>query len=160
MKTLVIYFSAEGHTKRIAETMAKNLNADIYEITPEQPYTEADLDWRNNDSRCSKENENPTLRDIALANLEVPNWSDYERIVIGYPIWWGIAAWPVNAFVKSQDWAGKTVLPFCTSHSSELGDSDLSLKNDANAGDWQDGVRFFQDASPAKIKAWCDSLST
>ena len=158
MKTLIIYFSAEGHTKKIAEEIARNLNADIFEITPEQKYTKEDLDWTNHDSRCSKENDNPELRDTKLAITDVPNWADYNRIIIGYPIWWGIAAWPVNSFVKLQDWTGKTVLPFCTSHSSGLGDSDLALKNDANSGDWQDGIRFFQDATPVKIKSWCDTL--
>ena len=158
MKTLVVYFSAEGHTKKIAEEIAKNLAADLYEITPEKPYSVDDLDWTNPDSRCSKENDNPELRDIALKNLEIQGWDEYERIIIGYPIWWGIAAWPANSFVKSQDWSNKTVLPFCTSHSSGLGDSDLALKDDANSGDWQTGVRFFQDATPAKIKAWCDKI--
>ena len=158
MKTLVCYFSAEGHTKKVAEEIAKNLEADIYEITPEKPYTTGDLDWTNPDSRASKENDNPELRNIELKNSDIPNWNEYERIIIGYPIWWGIAAWPVNSFLKTKDWTNKTVLPFCTSHSSGLGDSDLLLKDDANAGDWQEGVRFYQDAPLAKIKSWTDSL--
>ena len=158
MKTLVVYFSAEGHTKKIAEEIAQNLKADIYEITPERPYSIDDLDWTDPDSRCSRENDDIALRDIELKNPEVPNWHEYERIIIGYPIWWGIAAWPVNSFVKTQDWTDKTILPFCTSHSSSLGDSDLLLKDDANAGDWQEGIRFFQDATPAKIKTWTDTL--
>ncbi|MBO7131902.1 flavodoxin [Candidatus Saccharibacteria bacterium] len=158
MKTLVCYFSAEGHTKKIAEEIAKNLEANIYEIEPEKPYTKEDLDWTNSDSRASKENDNPELRNIELKNLDIPNWDEYERIIIGYPIWWGIAAWPVNSFVKSKDWTNKTVLPFCVSHSSGLGDSDLLLKDDANAGDWQEGIRFYQDAPVAKIKSWTDSL--
>lgn len=158
MKTLVVYYSAQGHTKKIAEEIAKNLDADLFEIVPDPIYTEEDLDWTNPDSRASRENDEPELRDIKLATTEIPNWADYDHIIIGYPIWWGIAAWPVNNFVKSQDWTNKTILPFCTSHSSGLGDSDLLLKNDANSGDWQDGVRFFQDAAPAKIKSWCDEI--
>ena len=158
MKTLVIYYSAEGHTQKIAKEIAKNLAADLYEVTPEKPYSADDLDWTNPDSRCSKENDDPSLRDIKLSNVDIPNWDEYERVIIGYPIWWGIAAWPVNSFVKTKDWNGKTILPFCTSHSSGLGDSDLSLKNDANGGDWQEGTRFFQDATPAKIKSWCDEI--
>lgn len=158
MKTLVIYYSAEGHTKRIAEEISKNLNADIYEIEPENPYTKEDLDWTNPDSRASRENDNPELRDVKLKNLDIPDWDSYDRIILGYPIWWGIAAWPVNSFVKSKDWTNKTILPFCTSHSSGLGDSDLLLKDDANAGDWQEGFRFYQDAPTEKIKSWTDSL--
>lgn len=158
MKTLVIYYSAEGHTKRIAEEISKNLNADIYEIEPENPYTKEDLDWTNPDSRASRENDNPELRDVKLKNLDIPDWDSYDRIILGYPIWWGIAAWPVNSFVKSKDWTNKTILPFCTSHSSGLGDSDLLLKDDANAGDWQEGFRFYQDAPNEKIKSWTDSL--
>ena len=158
MKTLVIYYSAEGHTKKIAEEIASTLNADTFEIIPDPIYTKEDLDWTNPDSRASRENDDPNLRNIKLKNTEIPNWSEYDRVILGYPIWWGIAAWPVNSFVKSQDWTNKTVIPFCTSHSSGLGDSDLALKNDAKTGDWQDGTRFFQDALPAKIKTWCDSL--
>ena len=158
MKTLIIYYSAEGHTKRIAEIISKNLNADIYEIEPEKPYTKEDLDWTNPNSRASKENDNLKLRDVELKNLNIPNWNEYERIIIGYPIWWGIAAWPVNSFVKSKDWTNKTIFPFCASHSSGLGDSDLLLKDDANAGDWKEGIRFFQDAPESSIKKWTDSL--
>ena len=158
MKTLVIYYSAEGHTRKIAEEISKNLNADIYEIEPENPYTKEDLDWTNPDSRASRENDNPELRDVKLKNLDIPDWDSYDRIILGYPIWWGIAAWPVNSFVKSKDWTNKTILPFCTSHSSGLGDSDLLLKDDANAGDWQEGFRFYQDAPTEKIKSWTDSL--
>ena len=158
MKTLVVYFSAEGHTKKVAEEIAKNLNADIYEIEPEKPYTKEDLDWTNPDSRASRENENLELRNIELKNLEIPNWSVYERILIGYPIWWGIAAWPTNSFVKSKDWSGKIVFPFCTSHSSGLGNSDLLLKDDSNSGDWQEGIRFYQDAPASTVKSWTDKL--
>ena len=158
MKTLVVYYSAEGHTKKIAEEIAATLGADIFEIVPDPIYTKEDLDWTNPDSRCSRENDNPELRNIKLANAEVSNWAEYERVILCYPIWWGIAAWPVNSFVKSQDWNGKTIIPLCTSHSSGLGDSDLLLKADSNAGNWQEGIRFFQDALPAKIKSWCESL--
>ena len=158
MKTLVAYYSAEGHTKKLAEEVAQNLTADIFEITPDPIYTAEDLDWTNPDSRCSRENDDESLRNVKLVSTNVPNWAEYDRIILGYPIWWGIAAWPVNSFVKSVDWTNKTILPFCTSHSSGLGDSDLLLKDCANSGDWQEGVRFFQDATPEKIKAWTDTL--
>ena len=158
MKTLVVYYSAEGHTKKVAEEIAKNLNLEIYEIKPETIYSKEDLDWTNSDSRVSHEYEDETLRDVKLIDSETPNWSEYDRIIIGYPIWYGIAAWPTSSFVKSKDWSKKTVLPFCTSHSSGLGDSDILLKNNANAGDWKDGIRFFQDVSPEKVKTWTDQI--
>lgn len=158
MKTLVIYYSAEGHTKKIAEQIAENLQADLFEIAPAEPYTEDDLNWMDSNSRCTREYDDPKLRDIALASTEVPNWSDYDRIIIGYPIWWGITAWPVNSFVKTQDFSDKTVIPFCTSHSSGLGDSDLNLQKDAKGGEWQEGHRFFQDTAAATVKSWTDNL--
>ena len=158
MKTLIVYYSAEGHTKKIAKEMASALGADIFEIVPDPIYTARDLDWTNPDSRCSRENDEPELRDVNLVSVDVPGWDEYERVIIGYPIWWGIAAWPVNSFVKSVDWGGKIVIPFCTSHSSGLGDSDLLLHNDANGGDWKDGTRFFQDASEEKVRMWCEEL--
>ncbi|MBR3132119.1 flavodoxin [Candidatus Saccharibacteria bacterium] len=159
MKTLVVYYSATGHTKRVAEEIAQNLNADLFEIVPAAPYSDKDLDWTDTDSRCSRENDNPELRDIELETTTVPNWDSYDQVIIGYPIWWGISAWPVNSFVKTQDFADKTVIPFCTSHSSGLDDSDLKLKNDAKGGNWQEGHRFFQDAPASAIKTWAESLS-
>ena len=113
-KILVIYYSAQGHTKNIAEKIAENLQADLFEITPEAKYTEEDLDWTNDNSRASREFANESERDVKLTTTDVPNWSDYDTILIGYPIWWGIAAWPANSFVKAQDFTGKTVIPFCT----------------------------------------------
>ena len=158
MKTLIVYYSAEGHTKKIAEEIATNLDADIFEIVPDPVYSAADLDWTNPDSRCSRENDDEDLRDVKLANINVPNWESYERVVLCYPIWWGIAAWPVNSFIKAMDWTNKTVVPLCTSHTSGLGDSDLLLRDDAKSGNWQEGIRFFQDADSTKIKSWCDEL--
>lgn len=158
MKTLVVYYSAEGHTRNVAEAIAKNLEADIFEIVPETVYSAGDLDWTDDGSRVSREHEEAKLRDVALESTIVPGWAEYDRIIIGYPIWYGIAAWPVNSFVKAVDFTGKTVLPFCTSHTSALGESDLLLKKDANGGDWKEGIRFFQDVSGAKIKEWCEEI--
>lgn len=157
-KSLIIYFSAQGHTKKIAEQIAENLGADLFEITSKQQYTEEDLDWTNDNSRASREFANESERDIELANTDIPNWADYDIVLIGYPIWWGISAWPVNSFIKNLDLNGKTVIPFCVSHSSELGDSVKLLQADANGGDWQTGHRFYQDATSADIKSWTDSL--
>ncbi len=106
---LVVYYSAQTHTKAVAEKISKNLNADIFEIVPEKAYTSEDLDWTNNNSRVTKEHENEELRDIKLTTTKVDNFEDYDTILIGYPIWWGIAAWPVNNFVKENDFTGKKV---------------------------------------------------
>ena len=99
----------------VVEQIANNLEADIFEIVPVDEYTSDDLDWTDDDSRVSREHEDESLRDVELLSTEVPNWDDYDTIIIGYPIWWGIAAWPVNTFVEANDFSGKTVIPFCTS---------------------------------------------
>lgn len=158
MKTLVVYYSAEGHTRRIAEVIAEKLEADIYEIVPEPKYSAEDLDWTDEESRVSHEHADEALREVALAGEAPVNWAEYDRVIIGYPIWYGIAAWPTNSFVKTVDFTGKIVVPFCVSHTSGLGDSDLLLKKDANGGDWKEGFRFFQDASDGKVGEWCEGI--
>lgn len=98
-KILVVYYSAQNHTKSVAEKIAKNLNADIFEIVPEEVYSDADLDWTNSNSRVSKEHNDESLRDVKLKNTSVSNWDDYDTVLIGYPIWWGATRYgnPVNA---------------------------------------------------------------
>lgn len=157
-KTLVVYFSAQSHTKTVAEKIASNLEADIFEIVPEEIYTSADLDWNNSNSRVSKEHNDESLRNVKLKNAKVENWEEYDRILIGYPIWWGIAAWPVDAFVKANDFSGKTVIPFCTSSSSGIGQSGELLKESANSGNWLEGYRFQSNTSDSNIATWTDSL--
>ena len=136
-KTLVVYFSAQGHTEEVAQQMAENLGADIFEIEPAEEYTTADLNWTDENSRVSREHEDESLRNIELKKTTVDNWEDYDTVLIGYPIWWGIAAWPVDTFVKANDFNGKTVIPFCTSASSGLGRSGDLLAEEANGGNWQ-----------------------
>lgn len=157
-KTLVVYYSAQNHTKTVAEKIAQNLNADIFEIEPEEKYSEEDLNWTNRNSRVSKEHDDESLRDIKLKKDTVDNWSDYDTVLIGYPIWWGIAAWPVDTFVKANDFNGKTVIPFCTSASSGLGQSGKLLEREANGGDWKNGQRFNERPSDSTIKNWTDSI--
>lgn len=157
-KTLVVYYSAQNHTKAVAEKIAKNLNADVFEIEPVEVYTSVDLNWTDSNSRVSKEHDNESLRDIKLKKDSVDNWNDYDTVLIGYPIWWGIAAWPVDTFVKANDFNGKTVIPFCTSSSSGLGQSGKLLEREANAGTWQDGHRFSSNPSDSDIKNWTDSI--
>lgn len=157
-KALVVYFSAQSHTKSVAEKIANNLNADIFEIIPEEVYTSADLDWNDSNSRVSQEHNDESLRNVKLKNTKVDNWENYDTILIGYPIWWGIAAWPTDAFVKANDFSGKTIIPFCTSSSSGLGQSGELLKASANSGNWLEGHRFQSNASDASIEEWTNSL--
>lgn len=157
-KILVVYYSASGSTKKVADQIAKNLNADLFEIEPVNAYTSSDLDWTDNNSRVTKEHNDESLRDIKLKNTKVDNWDSYDTVLIGYPIWWGIAAWPVDTFVKANDFNGKTVIPFCTSASSGLGESGNLLKQEAKGGNWKEGHRFSSGASSSDIKTWTDSL--
>lgn len=157
-KTLVVYYSAQGHTKQVASYIAKATNGDLLELTPETPYTEDDLNYRDSNSRVVKEHDNPSLRDVALTNAKVDNLNDYSTVFVGYPIWWGIAAWPVNDFVKSNDFSGKTVIPFCTSASSGLGDSGKNLAQLAGTGHWLEGERFSSYADESEVTDWVKSL--
>ncbi len=158
-KTLVVYYSAQNHTKRVAEQIANKTGADIFEVVPESIYSEADLDWTDKSSRVSKEHDDKTLRDIKLTNINVPNWNDYDTVYLGYPIWWGDAAWPINNFVKGNDFTGKKVIPFCTSTSSGVGRSDKLLKEMTNTGDWSNGHRFYQGVSEDEVIKWVESLN-
>lgn len=155
---MVVYYSAQNHTKNVALQVAENLGADTFEIIPKEIYTSSDLDWTNSDSRVSKEHNDESLRNIPLTNTEVDNWEYYDTVLIGYPIWWGIAAWPTNTFVKANDFSGKTVYSFCTSASSGLGQSGKLLEDLAQTGNWQEGKRFSSNATDVDIKAWTDSL--
>lgn len=155
---LVVYFSAQNHTEAVAEKIASNLDADIFEIMPVDEYTSEDLDWTDDNSRVSREHEDESLRDVELQSTEVSNWDSYDTVLIGYPIWWGIAAWPVDSFVKANDFNGKTVIPFCTSSSSGIGESGELLANEANGGNWLEGYRFNSNPSDSDIDTWTDSL--
>lgn len=157
-KVLVVYFSATNNTKNVAEKLANNLNGDIFEIEPVEEYTNEDLDWTNNNSRVSKEHEDETLRNIALKTNTPFNWDSYDTILIGYPIWFGIAAWPVDTFVKENDFTGKTIYPFATSASSGLGQSDKLLESISNGGTWQEGHRFKSIPTDNDIKLFTDSI--
>ena len=157
-KSIVVYYSAQSHTKDIATKIASNLNADIFAIEPAQAYTEDDLSWTNPDSRVTREHSNKSLQDVELKITIVPNWEEYDTVLIGYPIWWGTSAWPVDSFVKKVDFGNKIVVPFAVSHSSELGSSDVDLKAIATGGNWQAGHRFSQDATDEEIKTWTDGL--
>ena len=157
--TLVVYFSATGNTQEAANYIAQLTGGDLFELVPSEPYTDEDLNWTNDNSRVSQEYYDETLRDVELTADTVENWDSYDTVFIGYPIWWGIAAWPVNTFVKANDFTGKTVIPFCTSTSSGLGQSGELLAELAGTGDWQEGMRFRSSVSETDVQEWLDSLS-
>ena len=155
---LVVYFSATGNTEEVAGYIAEAAGGDLFELTPADPYTSEDLNWTDENSRVVYEYENPEARDVALAADTVENWDDYDVVFLGYPIWWGIAAWPVNGFVEANDFTGKTVIPFCTSSSSGVGESGQLLAGLAGTGTWLDGQRFRSGAWQEDVAAWVQSL--
>mgnify|MGYP002710399687 FL=1 len=157
--TLVVYFSATGNTENVANYITEATGADIFEVEPAEPYTDEDLNWTDENSRVVSEYENPEQRDIELAATEVPGWEDYDTVFIGYPIWWGIAAWPVDDFVESNDFTGKTVIPFCTSSSSGMGESGELLEEMAGTGTWLEGMRFRGSASESEVAKWIAELN-
>lgn len=157
-KTLVVYFSATGNTERVAEVIADTTGGELFELEPVDPYTDGDLNYNDDNSRVSQEYADESLRNVELVADTVDDWQDVERIYIGYPVWWGIAAWPVNTFVEANDFTGKTVIPFCTSASSGLGDSGELLAELAGTGDWQEGMRFRSSVSDEDVVAWVESL--
>ena len=155
---LVVYYSATGNTEAVANAIADATGGDLFELEPAEPYTSEDLDWTNEESRVTLEHEDESLRDVELVSTEVEGWDSYDTVFIGYPIWWGIAAWPVDSFVENNDFTGKTVIPFCTSASSGIGDSGNLLAEMAGTGDWQEGERFQSGADAADVQAWVDGL--
>ena len=157
-KTLVVYYSASGNTERVAKDIAEAAGADLFEIVPAELYTSDDLNWTNPDSRVSREHDDESLRDVPLTTTEVSDWDSYDTVFIGYPIWWGIAAWPVDTFVKNNDFTGKTVIPFATSSSSGMGQSGSLLADMAGTGEWQEGQRFSSGVSSDDVQSWVDGL--
>lgn len=158
-KSLVVYFSATGNTKAVAQYIADAAKATLFELTPEQPYADGDLDWNNPDSRVSAELASEEAQNaVVLTNISVGDWESYDTVYLGYPIWTGVAAWPVNSFVKGNDFTGKTVIPFCTSGSSDIGESGTQLAALAGTGDWQTGKRFASAVTQQEAADWVKSL--
>ena len=155
---LVVYYSATGNTEAVAGYIAEATGGDLFELEPAEPYTDADLNWTDENSRVTLEHEDESLRDVELVANTVDNWDSYDTVLLGYPIWWGIAAWPVDTFVEANDFTGKTVIPFCTSSSSGLGQSGELLAEMAGTGDWLEGQRFRSSASQEDVTEWVDSL--
>ena len=157
-KTLVVYFSATGNTERVAEMIAETTGGDLFELELADPYTDEDLNYNDENSRVSQEYADESLRNVELVAATMEGFDEYENVFVGYPVWWGIAAWPVNTFIEVNDFTGKTVIPFCTSASSGLGESGELLAELAGTGDWLEGMRFRSGASEEDVVAWVESL--
>lgn len=156
-KVLVAYFSATGTTEGVAEHIANGLNADIYEIVPEDPYTDADLNYNDNNSRTTMEMNNPNARPAISGSVE--NIEQYDIVFIGYPIWWGEAPRIVSTFMESYDFSGKTIVPFCTSGGSGIGSSASNLEELTSGATWLDGRRLHGSDSQDTVMEWVNGLS-
>lgn len=154
---LVAYFSATGTTKALAEYAADAVGADLYEIVPEEPYTEADLDYGDSKSRSSIEQNDEAARPAISGSVE--DMKDYDTIILGYPIWWGEAPRIVYTFMESYDFSGKTIVPFCTSGGSGIGASAKNLHSlAASDTTWLDGERFGSSSSRDDMVSWINGL--
>ena len=154
----MVYYSATGNTEEVANYIANATGGELFELEPVEPYTSEDLNWTDENSRVSVEHENPDQRDVELVSTSVDDWDSVSTIYIGYPIWWDIAAWPVDTFVEANDFTGKTVIPFCTSSSSELGESGQLLADLAGTGEWLEGMRFRSGVDEEDVTSWVESL--
>ena len=152
-KTLVVYYSATGSTKAVAEKIAKTLNADIFELVPEKPYTSADLNWNDDNSRVSLEHSDESKREVALVKSTPDNWEQYDTVYVGYPIWWGTMPRIINTFLDTYDLSGKTVLPFCTSGSSGITQSVTDIRTAEPDANVRDGLRA-SGANDSSIENW------
>ena len=153
-KTLVAYFSASGVTRRAAENLAKAAGADLFEIVPEQPYTDADLNWNNNKSRSSLEMNDRSSRPAISGTVE--NMSQYSHVFVGFPVWWGEEPRIMDTFVESYDFGNIVMIPFCISGGSGIGRSGSNLAENAGSGDWKDGDRLQSNISDSDLQAWID----
>ena len=152
-KSIVVYFSASGNTKAAAEKIAELTGSDLMEIVPEEKYTEADLNWHDGESRTSVEKDDASIRPAIKPDTK--NLADYDTVFLGYTIWWGTAPKVLWNFVEKHDFTGKTVLPFCTTHSSSEGESGRTLqKLSGNKGTWKDAKRFPEHPSDSDISSW------
>ena len=155
-KTLVAYFSCSGVTQRAAQALAEGIGADLYEIKPEMPYTEEDLNWKNPKSRSSLEMKEAASRPaIAKGDLDL---SSYRRVFIGFPIWWYVAPAIVNTFLESYDFSGKTLVPFATSGGSGLGKTEEKLHSLCKTADWRPGKLWNGPVSASALARWAALL--
>lgn len=156
-KDLVAYFSASGVTAGLAKRLALAIGADVYEIRPVTPYSERDLDWTDPASRSSIEMKDKSYRPPIIVS-DLPDAQTYDRIFVGFPIWWYVAPTVVNTFLESLDLNGKKIIPFATSGSSGMGDTVKELKPSAKGATVTSGKRFSARASEAELKSWAESV--
>lgn len=154
-KTLVAYFSAQGHTKAAAEKVAAATGGDLFQIQPEQPYTEEDLDGWNDSARGTRESKDRTTRP-GIAN-KVENFEQYDTIYLGFPIWWYTAPTIINTFLESHNTDGKVIIPFATSGGSEYGDTEKDLRVSAPKAKFKPG-KVLNDMDEAQVKAWAEEV--
>lgn len=155
MKKLVAYFSATGTTEKTAKALAHAVGADLFKIVPETPYTDADLDWHDEGSRSSREMADKTSRPAVASQVE--NMDDYDVVFVGFPIWWYVAPTIVNTFLEQYDLSGKTVVPFATSGSSGMGETNAHLAPSCPGAKLLEGRRF-AGADEAELANWAESL--
>ena len=154
-KVLVAYFSASGVTKGVAQQLAEIAGADLHEIKPTVPYTEADLDWRDKQSRSTLEMQDKSSRPAITAKLK--NMKDYDVIYVGFPIWWYTCPTIINTFMESYDFVGKTVIPFATSGGSSIKKACADLKATYPAVNWKEG-KLLNRASKKELESWINEL--
>lgn len=153
---LVVYFSNTRNTKAAAETIAKTTGGTLYAIIPQNPYTAADLDYNTADCRANREQNDPKARPAIKGSI--PNWEKYDTVFVGYPIWWGKEPRIMDTFAEQYDFSGKTVVPFCTSGSSDIGSSGEDLAKLAGSGKWLPGKRLTAEVSTSEITSWLSEL--
>lgn len=153
---LVVYFSCTNTTKDIADRIVEVIDAAAWRIEPEEPYTSEDLDYSNSSCRANQEQNDPSARPAIKGKCE--DIADYDVIFLGYPIWWGKAPKVIFTFLEGHDLTGKTIVPFCTSHSSGIGSSDTDLHQLATGAEWERGQRFSGNESEETIKNWIESM--
>ncbi len=155
-KTLVAYFSASGVTRGLAEKLAKVTDADLHEITPKVPYTDADLNWMDKKSRSSVEMGDKSYRPEIEGKVE--NMGEYDTVFVAFPIWWYVAPTIINTFLEQYDLAGKKVVTLATSGGSGMGNTNQELKNSCPGADLREGKRFAASVSETALKEWAESV--
>lgn len=155
-KTLVAYFSASGVTAKLARTLADAIGADLFEIRPEVPYTSADLNWNDPKSRSSVEMNDKSFRPAVSGKVE--DMGQYDRVFVGFPIWWYVAPTIINTFLEQYDLTGKTVIPFATSGMSGMGQTNRELQGSCRGANLVEGKRFANGTEAAELKAWADTF--
>ena len=156
MSKLVAYFSATGTTARVADELARAIGADLFEIMPEQPYTAADLDWRDKDSRSSHEMDDESCRPAVVGSVE--SMAAYDTVFVGFPIWWYVEPRIVDTFLEAYDFSGKTIIPFATSGSSGLGKAPQRMATLAPGATVLEGRMLNGNPDAEELRAWAESI--